>query len=115
MSLKHWKLSLLKDGNRKTLFATTTDQMVTTDLASKGSASLIRVARQYHRRPQTDSQDHRDLAIGAFMKFASHAPYNLDFEHMETAESVPERDPVRHVGGEQAGELVPVWEEAEIE
>jgi hypothetical protein len=86
--------------------------MIESDLKAEASDSLIHVARQYHRRPQTDAQDHRDLAIGAFMAYAADDPYDLKFEHVEETEAVPERPPLKHVGGEKPDGLVPIWEDS---
>jgi hypothetical protein len=108
---KFWKLSLMKDGQRIMLFAATTDEMVKRDLGAESSASLIHTARQYHRRPQSPLQDHRDLAIGAFMAYAAKPPYDLSFEEMEVCSSEPEGAPVRHVGGHRNAALVPIWED----
>ena len=115
MSHQNWKLSLLKNGVHTSLFVSTTDEMVETDLALDPSASLIRIARQYHRRAQTDAQDHRDLAIGAFMKYAEDKPYDLEFGQVEPVAAVPEREPERSVGGATEPGLVPVWEEAQAD
>jgi hypothetical protein len=109
---KHWQISLLKNDRRIRLFATTTDAMIEVDLAAE-DASLIRDARQYHRRGQTGAQDHRDLAIGAFMAYASQLPYDLSFEHIESSAVVPEHLPGSYVGGPRDSGLVPVWEEIE--
>lgn len=111
MTTKHWKLSLMKEGRRITLFATTTDQMVERDLHGVLEESLIQSSRQYHRRGQTAEQDHRDLAIGALMIYASCAPYDLTHEHIETALAVPEGVPQRYIGGDRRMPMVPVWEQ----
>lgn len=113
MPPKHWKLELLKDYRRIVLFVTTTDRMVQTDLAATSGASLIQTARQYHRRGQTPDQDHRDLAIAAFMAYAAEKPYNLSFEHIEAAQAVPEGEPTGFVSGPDNQPLVPVWEREE--
>src|SRR3712207_9018072 len=39
------------------------------------SQSLIRLARQFHRRSQNQEQNHRDLAIGAMMAHAVEPTY----------------------------------------
>lgn len=114
MTIKHWKLSLLKGGRRIALFVTTTDRMVETDLDGDLEESLIQTSRQYHRRGQTPEQDHRDLAIGALMTYASCAPYDLTHEHIEGIEGVPPGAPRRYIGGDGRTPIVPVWEEAEI-
>lgn len=115
MTIKHWKLSLLKAGRRITLFVTTTDRMVETDLDGDLEESLIQTSRQYHRRGQTPEQDHRDLAIGALMTYAACAPYDLTHEHIERTTAVPSGTPQRYIGGDRRAPLVPVWEEEEVE
>ena len=109
---KHWQISLLKNHERIRLFATTTDAMIKVDLAGDDD-SLIRAARQFHRHGQNTSQDHRDLAIGAFMTYAGELPYDLSFEHVECSEAVPGHLPRKYVGGPHHAGLVPVWEEVE--
>ncbi len=112
MITKHWKLTLSKSGKQIVLFATTTDRMVARDLDGVAERSLIQRARQYHRRGQTPEQDHRDLAIAAFMVHAGEPPYDLLFEHIERVAAVPEGEPSCHVEGPDLHPLVPVWERA---
>lgn len=111
MTIKHWKLSLLKQGRRILLFVTTTDRMIEYDLRIQCEKSLILVSRQYHRRSQTSEQDHRDLAVGALMAYASSDVYDLNHEHVESAPDVPQGVPRRYVGGDHRRAIVPVWEE----
>ena len=115
MITRHWKLALLKSGKRIVLFATTTDRMVERDLGGETERSLIQKARQYHRRGQTPEQDHRDLAIAAFMAYAGEPPYDLLFEHIERVVAVPEGEPACHMEGPDRSPLVPVWEQDEAD
>jgi len=110
MTIKHWKLSLLKGGKRIALFVTTTDHMIERDLGGDIEKSFIETARQYHRQGQTPEQDHRDLAIGALMAYAAAPAYDLNYEHIELVPAVPEGHPTRYVGGDGRIPLVPVWE-----
>ncbi len=110
MSIKHWKLVSLKGSERVLLFATTTDRMVEHDLEQEANFSLIQTARQYHRRGQTSDQNHRDLAIAAFMAYAPRPAYDLSFEHIEAAQEVPEGPPTCYVASANEYPLVPVWE-----
>lgn len=89
--------------------------MVETDLDGDLEESLIQTSRQYHRRGQTSDQDHRDLAIGALMTYASGAPYDLTHEHIEGTLAVPPGVPRRYIGGDRRTPIVPVWEEEEVE
>lgn len=111
MPTRHWQLLLHKDRIATTLFTTTSDQMVQQDLRLRPEDSLICQARQYHRRAQTDEQNHRDLAIGALMTYATEPLYDRDDAHIEQVEEVPAREPNRFVGGSARAGLVPVWEE----
>jgi hypothetical protein len=115
MTIKHWKLSLSKGGRRIALFVTTTDRMVEADLDGDLEESLIQTSRQYHRHGQTPEQDHRDLAIGALMTYASCAPYDLTHEHIEGTPDVPPGAPRRYIGGDRRTPIVPVWEEEQVE
>lgn len=115
MTTKHWKLSVLKNGKPIMLFARTTDEMVEIDLDGEASVSLIRVARQYHRHGQDQDQDHRDLAIGALMSHAVKPTYDCTDTHIRRADTIPDGEPIAHVGGGRGGHLVPIWEEAEEE
>jgi hypothetical protein len=113
MTIQHWKLSLNKNGQRITLYVSTSDQMIEQDLAKDLKDSLIHTARQYHRRGQTPFQDHCDLAVGALMAYAGQPPYDLAFEQIESISSVPECEPTFFVTGDRDGPHVPIWEEAE--
>ena len=113
MITKYWSISLLKNGAPVTLFTITTDTMVDMDLSSETSKSLIQLARQYHRHPQTEEQDHRDLAIGAIMAHATEPTYDRSNARIERIDSVPAEDPVAYVGGDRNALLVPIWEESE--
>ena len=115
MTIQHWKLSLNKNGQRITLYVSTTDQMIDQDLAKDLQNSLIHTARQYHRRGQTPFQDHCDLAVGALMAYAGKPPYDLAFEQIESVSSVPEGEPTFCVTGDPHGPHVPIWEEAEVD
>jgi len=115
MIAKHWKLTLQKQQQRITLYVTTTDALIEIDLSGPESCSLIATARQYHRRAQNAAQNHRDLAIGALMVFAAAPPYDLSFEHIETAPEVPHGPPQRHVCADRGEALVPIWESCESE
>ena len=87
--------------------------MVDIDLSGDVSRSLIHVARQFHRHPQTEEQNHRDLAIGAIMAYATEPLYDRDNTHITLTDSVPNMEPVAHVGGSRSARLVPIWEESE--
>jgi hypothetical protein len=112
MTTKHWKISLCKNRRRIVLIAATSQEMIATDLNMDAERSLIQTARQFHRRPQTPDQDHRDLAIGAVMAYAAAPSYDLEFEHLETCPGAPDRAPDTHVGGRRNEKLVPIWEES---
>jgi hypothetical protein len=115
MMTRHWQISILKEGRHVRLFLTTTSSMIDTDLRGDPDSSLIRRARQFHRHGQDDEQNHRDLAIGAIMAFASSAPYDISDTHVASSEAAPQTDADHRVGGKH-GELVPIWEEpAEID
>jgi|GEM_PF-3073203 len=105
MVTKYWKISLLKERQPVTLFATTTDEMINRDLDENQARSLISIGRQYHRRPESDEQNHRDLAIAAFMAYAIEPGYDREYAHVEMTYSVPQGEPMAMVGS------VPIWEE----
>lgn len=111
MSTRHWQITLQKDGRNVTLFTTTTGLMIDLDLDAEGSKSLILMARQYHRHPPSEEQNHRDLAIGAIMTHAAEPPYDRTGARVLNADAVPDASPINHVGS--SGSLVPIWEEAE--
>jgi hypothetical protein len=113
MITKYWSISLSKNGVPVTLFTITTDTMVNMDLSNETSKSLIQMARQYHRHPQTEDQDHRDLAIGAIMAHATEPPYDRSNARIERTDAVPAADPANYVGGDRNAPLVPIWEESE--
>jgi hypothetical protein len=107
---RHWQISVLKSGKPIRLLITTTSSMVKADLDGDPEKSLIRRARQYHRHGQNEEQNHRDLAIGAIMAFASNAPYDISDTHVEPSETVPRSQNYHHIGGKN-GDLVRLWEE----
>jgi hypothetical protein len=111
MITKHWRISLRKNGELVTLFTTTTDVMVDMDLGGDVKNSLIQVARQYHRHPQTEEQNHRDLAIGAIMMYATEPPFDRTDTRIQLTDAVPNVDPLTFVGGNRNALLVPIWEE----
>lgn len=108
---RHWQISILKGGKRVRLVLKTTTSMIDTDLRSDPAWSLIRRARQYHRRPQDEEQNHRDLAIGAIMAFAGGAPYDISDTHVTVCEAYPREEADFRIGGRR-GELVPIWEDS---
>jgi hypothetical protein len=107
---RHWQISILKTGKHVFLFLKTTTSMIDADLQCDPDLSLIRRARQYHRHAQDEEQNHRDLAIGAIMAFASGVPYDISDTHVGSCEFTPQTEPDYRVGG-KTGELVPIWEE----
>ncbi|MHA3771182.1 hypothetical protein ACXR0O_06545 [Verrucomicrobiota bacterium sgz303538] len=113
MITKYWRISLLKNGKPVTLFTTTTDTMVDTDLGGDVTRSLIHVARQYHRHPQTDEQNHRDLAIGAIMAHATEPLYDRNNARIRATDCVPNAEPIAYIGGSRTTLLVPIWEESD--
>ena len=110
MTTRRWQISIMKSGKPVRLLLTTTSSMVDTDLEGDPDKSLIRRARQYHRHGQNEEQNHRDLAIGAIMAFASRAPYDISDTHVTPCATVPSTEATFRVGG-RSGELVPIWEE----
>jgi hypothetical protein len=110
MTTKHWQITLRKGNVSVTLYATTTDEMAEADLRAAEADSLILIARQYHRHPQNQEQNHRDLAIGAFMAYASKPHYDCDFAHIEISSKAPSSLPTGYAGGRDS-RLVPIWEE----
>jgi len=85
--------------------------MIEEDLAREPEESLICFARQYHRHGQNTEQNHRDLAIGAVMKFAGASPYDISDTHISTCDAVPGSVAPHFVGGSTGDSLVPIWEE----
>jgi hypothetical protein len=115
MQTQHWRISLPKNGVRVVLYATTTDDTVARDLNGSQEESLICFARQYHRHGQTHAQNHRDLAIGALMAYATEPPFDRSDTHITRINTVPDRSPNAYVGGGSRSNLVPIWEEVEAE
>lgn len=104
MISQYWRIFLQKERTAVTLFLFTTDDMVGTDLDGPADDSLIRTARQYHRHPPCPEQDHRDLAIGAVMAYATEPVYDRTGARLERGLAVPDSKPA------QGSRLVSIWE-----
>lgn len=112
MQTQHWRITLPKNGASVLLYATTTDEAVARDLNGAEEDSLICLARQFHRHGQTHSQNHRDLAIGALMAYATEPPFDRSLAQIREISEVPECSPSGYVGGGKRANLVPIWEES---
>lgn len=109
MMTRHWQISITKRREQIRLLLTTTTSMIISDLDGDPDGSLIRRARQYHRHPQDEEQNHRDLAIGAIMAFAGSPPYDISDAHISICEAAPLAEAAHHWIGGRRGDLVPIW------
>ena len=80
-------------------------------LGSMPAEERPKFAKEINDAAQTIEQDHRDLAIAAFMAYAAAAPYELAYEHIEAAAAVPVGVPTSYIEGSDRYPLVPVWEQ----
>jgi hypothetical protein len=88
---KHWITRAEKNGQPFSLYVTTSDRSIATDLAAGRSGSLILDVREMKRRTETTADtDHLDLAVGAFSYHISHRGFTQSNPAVAQVDRIPD-------------------------